>query len=106
MDLGFVERQGLKLFGWRLKRMDWVKRWGPFVGSVVTVVCAFLKATGYNEEADVVLRLVAFVLPIADTPEQALATTAATSAVGLTLQVRSRWKKARAAANTVSVAGR
>lgn len=106
MGLSFLENQVLKGIGWRLKRMDWIKRWGPFVGSLITVVCAFLKATHHAAAADAILQVVAFVLPIADTPDQALATTAATSVVGLSLQLWSRYQKASGAANTVTTAGR
>jgi hypothetical protein len=83
--------------------MDGFKRWAPFVGTVITVVCAFLKAMGYTEAADAILGVVALILPATDTPTGALATTAAVSAVGLVVQLVSRFNKAREQKDTITI---
>ena len=103
MTLGWKDRQGVKFIGWRLGKMDGFKRWAPFVGTVITVVCAFLKAMGYTEAADAILSVVALILPDIDTPTGALATTAAVSAVGLITQLVSRFNKARAQQDTITI---
>lgn len=83
--------------------MDGFKRWAPFVGTVITVICGFLAAMGYSEQADLILRVVAFILPGVSTEDQALITTAATSAVGLVMQLVSRYQKARAQDNSITI---
>lgn len=102
MSLGWTDKLYIRIGARKVKRMDGFKRWAPFVGSLITVVCAGLKATGYEDAASAILGVVAYLLPVADTHEQALATTAAVSVVGLVLQLVSRYEKARRSADSVS----
>ncbi len=94
MEIGFVERQGLKVLGWRLRSMKGINRWLPFVATIVVVVCTGLRVAGYPELADSILGVVRFVVPDV-TADQALATAAVGSAYGLGRQLWSRWQKAR-----------
>lgn len=75
--------------------MDGMKRWLPFIGSVLTVGCTILKAAGYPEAADAILKGVALLLPGVGTEEQALITTAVTSMAGLIYQLIHRFNKAK-----------
>lgn len=83
--------------------MESFKRWAPFVGSVLTVLCALLSALGQKDVADAILGVVAYILPGISTEEQALITTAVTSVVGLVLQLRSRYEKAQRKSDVVRV---
>lgn len=103
MNLDWKARLWLSTGARKVKKMDGFKRWAPFVGSVITVVCALLKALGYNDEADLVLRVVAYFLPGVSTEEQALATTAVVSVVGLSRQLYSRVQKARGKSDVVTI---
>jgi hypothetical protein len=103
LRLSWTERQALKVMGWKVNRMDSIKRWLPFIGTVITVVCAFLRAMGYVEAADAILGVVAFILPVTDTTTGALATTAAASSVGLVLQLVSRFNKAREKQDSITI---
>jgi hypothetical protein len=98
MDLGFMERQGLKLLGWRLRSMKGINRWLPVVATVVVIVCTILRLAGYPEAADAILGVVRL-LGIDATPDQAMATAALTSAYGLGRQLWSRIQKARGVAD-------
>lgn len=99
----FIERQLIKLAGKRVRGMDGFKRWAPFVGTLVTVLCAGLRAAGYVDAADAILGVVALALPGVSSEEGALATTAAVSVVGLIAQLKSRYDKAQRQADVVKI---
>lgn len=78
--------------------MEGIKRWAPFVASVLVVAVEIAKAFGYGEQAAAVLRVLALFVPGIESADAALAAAAVTSAAGLVRQLVSRFQKARAAA--------
>jgi hypothetical protein len=54
MDLSFIERQGLKLLGWRLKRMDSVRRYVPLASVFVLVVQTAVQLLGHTDAANAI----------------------------------------------------
>lgn len=92
----FIDRMGAKAL-WKVLevRMPWIKCWLPFIGTVLVVAVALLRALGHPEVADTILSVARLIPGLDVTADQVLATAAVTSTVGLVLQGWSRFQKAR-----------
>lgn len=57
LDLNLIERKGLQLAGWKVRRMKSVKRWVPLIGVAVLVAAELLKVFGQADAAQALTTL-------------------------------------------------
>jgi uncharacterized membrane protein len=94
MDLGLIEKAGLKGFGWRLKRMKQVKRWLPLIGTAILALAVALRAFGQEDAARAVEQLGGLIgLTGAPTVGMAELLAASAAVTGIVLKVRAELKK-------------
>jgi hypothetical protein len=98
-ELGWAERQGLKLVGWRLKGMKSIKRWLPLIGTAVLAGTVVLRAFGQDDVAKAVETVGGLVGAVPEDPTVSYAELAAAAAgvAGVFLKVRGEYRKARSA---------
>ena len=95
--MNLIERAGLKGLGWRLKRMDGLKRWLPLIGSAVLALAVVARLSG-QEDAARAIEVVANLLGLsgASAISGAELAAAATVIFGIVRKVRAEVRKASA----------
>jgi hypothetical protein len=100
MGFSFIERQVLKGFGWRLKRMESVRRYLPLASVFVLVLETVIRLLGYTDAAQAIqtVRNLVGLSPDQETVAMVgvLGTAVTGAGVGLYLKVRALIRAARA----------